>query len=253
MSGILIKEMKKKLYITGIAICAIVFCISLFKIADYRIRSNKANDEFAHLLEIVEKKEEQSPLKKYMELYKQNNDMAGWISIEDTKINYPVMYAPDNPGFYLKHNFEKESSDYGVPYIAEQCNPTKPSDNIIIYGHHMKNGTMFAGLMDYENEEFYKEHKIIHFNTLNQIADYEIIAVLTTEVNNKGFKYYLFTDAKNTKDFNSYVEECKKRSLYDIEVMAEYGDKLITLSTCEDAEANRRMVVVAKKITNSNK
>lgn len=249
MSGVLIKGMKKKLYIAGIAICAIVFCVSVFKVIDYHIKSRKAANEFAQLVEIVEKNEEQSPLKKYMELYKQNNDMAGWISIEDTKINYPVMYTPDNPGFYLKHNFEKEYSDYGVPYIAEQCNLTKPSDNIIIYGHHMKNGTMFAGLMDYANEEFYKKHKIIHFNTLNQIADYEILAVFTIEANNMDFKYYLFTDAKKAKDFNSYIEECKKRSLYDIEVMAEYGDKLITLSTCEDAQANRRMVVVAKKIT----
>lgn len=241
--------MKEKLYITGIVICAIVFCVSLFKVVDYYTKSHKAADEFTQLAEKVQQRSEQSPLKKYVELYKQNSDMAGWISIEDTKINYPVMYTPDAPGFYLQHNFEKEYSVYGVPYIAEQCNPAKPSDNIIIYGHHMKNGTMFAGLMDYTSEAFYKKHKIIHFNTLNQTADYEIVAVFTLAVNDTSFQYYLFTDAKKTKDINAYIDECKKRSLYDIKVTAEYGDKLITLSTCEDAKASRRMVVVAKKIT----
>lgn len=80
--------------------------------------------------------------------------MAGWITIEGTPVNYPVMFTPDQPDFYLKHGFDKEYSAYGVPFVGENCTLSPRSDNLIIYGHHMKNGTMFAALADYENKDF---------------------------------------------------------------------------------------------------
>ena len=129
-----------------------------------------------------EEQEVISPLERYAELFAMNNDMAGWIQIEDTPINYPVMYTPDNPDYYLKHNFYKESSAYGVPYIAEHCDPMEPSDNVIIYGHHMNNGSMFAGLMNYEDRDFYERHKTVRFDTLTETAEYEVIAVFKTTV-----------------------------------------------------------------------
>ena len=148
-----------------------------------------------------------SPLERYAELFAMNNDMAGWIRIEDTQINYPVMYTPDNPDYYLKHNFYKESSAYGVPYIAEHCDPMEPSDNVIIYGHHMNNGSMFAGLMNYEGRDFYEQHKIVHFDTLTETAEYEVIAVFKTTVyDDTGFKFYLFSHAETEKEFTDYVE-----------------------------------------------
>ena len=178
-----------------------------------------------------------------------NNDMAGWIRIEDTQINYPVMYTPDNPDYYLKHNFYKESSAYGVPYIAEHCDPMEPSDNVIIYGHHMNNGSMFAGLMNYEDRDFYERHKTVRFDTLTETAEYEVIAVFKTTVyDDTGFKFYLFSHAETEKEFTDYVEQCRELALYDTGVTAEYGDKLLTLSTCEYSNTNGRLVVVAKKI-----
>ena len=113
----------------------------------------------------------------------------------------------------------------------------------------MKNGTMFTGLMDYESQKFYEGHKIIHFDTLTKTADYEVIAVFKTTVyDDTGFKYYLFANAETEEDFQAYVDECKALSLYDTGVDAEYGDKLITLSTCEYSRTNGRLVVVAKKV-----
>lgn len=91
-------------------------------------------------------------LSKYIALHNQSKDMVGWISIEGTVINYLVMHTPENPDFYLKHSFEQEYSDYGVPYVAGNCQLNPRSDNIIIYGHHMKNGTMFGKLTEYADE-----------------------------------------------------------------------------------------------------
>ena len=254
---------KKKLYLAGAAICLLLFAVSVFQIISHYANAYKAEDEFAQLAEIVEQAEdtpeedtdktgeteEQSPLERYRELFDRNNDMAGWITVDGTQINYPVMYTPDNPDFYLKHNFEKEYSDYGVPYIAEHCDPAEPSDNVIIYGHHMKNGSMFTGLMEYESKEFYEKHKTVRFDTLTETAEYEIVTVFKTTVyDDTGYKYYLFSNAEKPEEFTEYIEQCKSLALYDTGVTAEYGDKLLTLSTCEYSKTNGRLVVVAKKI-----
>ena len=257
--------MQKKKYLTGFWICFVVLVFSLFMVVHHYVSAEHAEEEFDALVEVVEESESteeketildentQSPLEKYHELFRMNNDMYGWISIEGTKINYPVMYAPDRKDYYLKKNFEKEYSAYGVPYIAEHCDPYEPSDNIIIYGHHMKNGSMFSDLMKYESEDFYHSQKTLNFDSMTEMAKYEIIAVFKTTVyDDAGFKYYLFTDAETEEEFDSYINKCKDLSLYEIEASAEYGDQLITLSTCEYSRNNGRMVVVAKKVTEAD-
>lgn len=259
--------MKKRIYCAGIALCSLLFVCSLYQVIRHYTQEQKAATEFEQLAEIVEQAEEsgdvrpeeqepsedvtenQSPLERYRELFNQNNDMAGWISIEGTEVNYPVMYTPDNPDYYLKHNFEGAYSDYGVPYIAEHCDPNEPSDNVIIYGHHMNNGSMFAGLMDYSEKGFYESHKRIRLDTLTTLAEYEVIAVFKTTVyDDTGFPFYLFANGESEEDYNAYVAKCKELSLYDTKVSASYGDKLLTLSTCEYSKTNGRLVVVAKRI-----
>lgn len=106
--------------------------------------------------------------------------MVGWVSVADTNINYPVMQTPDNPNFYLKHGFDKIYSDYGCPYIQENCDVKTPSDNLVIYGHHMKNGTMFSDLTKFEDKSFWESHKTITFNTLTDKQEYEVVAVFKT-------------------------------------------------------------------------
>ena len=172
--------------------------------------------------------------------------MVGWISIDGTTINYPVMQTKDNPNYYLKRNFEKEYSDLGTPYIQEDCD-LLTSDNLIIYGHHISGNRMFGALEDYKSKSFYEEHKTIHFDTLIQQGEYEIVAVFkTVAYSSEGFRYYDFVYAESEEEFNAYVETCKGLALYDTGVTAEYGDKLITLSTCEYSAANGRLVIVAK-------
>lgn len=186
---------------------------------------------------------------KYVDVYSQNSDFIGWICIDGTKINYPVMQTPNNPDFYLKHSFDKNYSEYGVPYMQENCR-LGLSDNCIIYGHHMQDGSMFADLCKFESEDFYKEHKTFRFDTLGSFGEYEIICVFKTSVYSAdGFKYYHFVDAANAEEFNAYISTCRALALYETGANAQYGDKLLTLSTCEYSRTNGRMVIVAKLIT----
>ena len=108
--------------------------------------------------------------------------MVGWIKVEDTKIYYPVMQSIDEPNFYLKHGFDKDYTDYGCPYIQENCDVEKPSDNLVIYGHNMKDGSMFSGLMKFRDKDFWEKHKTISFDTLTDHYEYEVVAVFKTVV-----------------------------------------------------------------------
>ena len=198
--------------------------------------------------EVIPSNEGEDILAKYKELFLQNEDMVGWISIAGTTINYPVMQTKNNPNFYLKHNFEKEYSDLGVPYVQENCD-LSTSDNLIIYGHHIKGQKMFGALEDFKSQSFYEEHRTIQFDTLTEQAEYEIVAVFkTVAYSSAGFRYYDFVDAESEEDFNAYIAKCRELALYDTGVTAEYGDRLITLSTCEYSAQNGRLVVVAKKV-----
>ena len=184
--------------------------------------------------------------KKYQALYDQNNDFVGWIKIDNTMISYPVMQSIDNPDFYLKHGFDKGYSNYGVPYIDEAC-ATGLSNNIVIYGHNMKNGSMFSDLVKYTSQDYYESHPIIQYDTLTQLSDYQIVCVFRFDTNNETFRFNEYTDM-NEEEFAEYMANCHERQLYDTGVTAEYGDELITLSTCEYTYENGRFVVVAKKI-----
>ena len=158
------------------------------------------------------------------------------------------MQTVDNPNYYLKRSFEKQYSDYGVPYVQENCD-LELSDNCVIYGHHMNNGSMFADLCKYADEDFYRAHKTIRFDTLSGFGEYEVVAVFkTVAYSEQGFQYYHFVNAEDETAFNEYISQCKELALYDTGVTAEYGDKLITLSTCEYSAQNGRLVVVAKKV-----
>lgn len=251
--------MKKVMKLMGIVLALLVCCFSIWQLKGEYQESKEAKEEFQELQVIVEETEEEDAVsgsdkpvsrkEQYEKLYGKNHDFAGWIKIAGTKIDYPVMHTPDRPDFYLKRNFQKEYSAYGVPYIAENCSLERPSDNIIIYGHHMNDGSMFAGLMEYGKKSFYETHKVIQFDTLDASNYYEVIAVFKTTVyGSKGFPFYEFINAEIQEEFDSYISNCKRLSLYKIEESAEYGEQLLTLVTCEYSRKNGRMVVVAKRL-----
>lgn len=254
--------MKSKYLMIGAAFFAALFLFSgvmLYRQYADEKQSAEAFDNIAALVqeetppadepqETEPPQPEQTAFEKYAAVYEQNSDFVGWISIDGTNIDYPVMQTIDNPNYYLKHSFEKQYSDYGVPYVQENCD-LEFSDNCVIYGHHMNNGSMFADLCKYADEDFYREHKTIRFDTLSGFGEYEVISAFkTVAYSEQGFKYYHFVNADSAEDFDAFIAKCKELAFYDTGVTAEYGDKLITLSTCEYSRQNGRMVVVAKKV-----
>lgn len=184
-------------------------------------------------------------------LYLENADMVGWIQIEGTSIDYPVMQTPADPNYYLKHDFEKNYTDYGCPFMQADCDALCPSDNLIIYGHNMKDGSMFADLAKYRSKDFWQSHKTVWFDTALGSCAYEIFAVIHTTVQADAadaFPFYRFVDAAAPEEFADYVSACKARALYDTGISAEYGDKLLTLSTCDNITDDGRLLVIAKRI-----
>lgn len=146
--------MNKKILIPILTAFILVFAVSAGFIIKHYTESAKQEALYDSLAEIVETEpdenvepaepiqytETKTILPEYTELFTQNSDMVGWITVEDTKINYPVMQSKNEPNFYLKHGFDKAYTDYGCPYVQENCDVQEPSDNLIIYGHHMNDG-----------------------------------------------------------------------------------------------------------------
>ncbi len=197
--------------------------------------------------------EEQEPrevLEEYKNLLITNKKLIGWLKIDDTNIDYPVMQTTDNE-YYLNHNTEQEYDINGAIFMDKDCDVLKPSTNYILYGHHMVNGKMFGKLYLYQKESYFKEHQYISFDTIYEKGTYQVMYVFPAKVYKETdivFKYYQFIDANSAQEFDSYMQEMADMSLYDTGVTAQYGDQLLTLSTCDNQSTNGRFVVVAKKI-----
>lgn len=199
----------------------------------------------------MEPGEEELPvLDEYEELWEQNQDLAGWLVIEDLGIDYAVMFTPDDPEYYLHRGFDGQEAKSGSLFIGEGW--VENAGNTIIYGHHMKDGSMFGNLGRYSSESYAKEHPYIQFDTLKEKGEYQVIAAFYSKIyslkERDVFRYYWYADLRKEDRFEYYVGEIKKASLYDTGVEAVYGDKLLTLSTCSYHEDEGRFVVVAKKI-----
>lgn len=183
-------------------------------------------------------------------LKEQYEDVVGWLEVPGTNINYPVMQGEDN-NFYVKHDYKKEYAFDGSIFLHKDYDWTIPSSNLLLYGHNNKNDVMFAQLLKYKDENFYKQYPIIKFTTPEEDAEYEIIAVFLSRIYYKSeqnvFRYYNFINAENEVEYNEYVQNAKKASLYNIEATAKYGDQLITLTTCEYSQEDGRFVVVGRK------
>ncbi len=250
------KILKRILY--GIVI--LLFLSSGLKVGQRFLEQRKSSADFKEAMMLVKesKKEnlnfpsqqvrEDSPLDYYGSLLEVNADVVGWIEIKDTHINYPVVQSKEKPDFYLTHGLDKKKNVHGVPYVDSRVE-LDGSTNTILYAHQMKDGSMFTDLNRYLDEDFYRSHPIISFNTLNNYGEYEIISVFkTSNVLGVGFPYYNFIEAQDSKEFNAFISQVKTHTLYETGESAKYGDQLLTLSTCEYTLQEGRLVVVAKKI-----
>lgn len=189
-------------------------------------------------------------LDEYKMLYSLNQKLIGWIKIDDTYIDYPVLQTSNNE-YYMDHNFDQEQDKNGSIFLDMDCTILPRSTNLILYGHHMRSGRMFGQLNKYSSEEFYEDHRYIQFDTIYERGTYEVMYVFRSKIYEESeivFKYYQFINANSETEFNSYMREMAAMSLYDTGVTAEYGDELLTLSTCDYYTDYGRFVVVAKRV-----
>ncbi|MBN7773905.1 class B sortase [Clostridium aminobutyricum] len=195
-------------------------------------------------------------LPKFLTIYEENPAFAGWIKIADTMMDYPVMKPAEDNNFYLTHGPDGRKSKYGAIYLDVNSNLLNSNTNWILYGHYFPDGSMFGMLENYKKEDFFKAHPQIQLDTIYEEGTYEIIAVFLSQVYQKDqdiFKYYQYTDIETEEQFDEYVGNIKKIALYETGKTAQYGDSLITLSTCDYWTKNGRLAVVAKKLhENSN-
>lgn len=220
----------------------------------------KEKEEFSALAELVEAPEANPPvtsetppaeadepdeaaeLRDLAPLFAQNGDCIGWLSIPGTQINYPVMHTPEEPQKYLRRSFYGEYSQSGVPFLDWRC--SLDSDNLIIYGHNMKNGTMFGELKNYLDEEFRLANPVIELQTEGGLEYYTVFAVAVVE---KSDPWYSFIDASGSEGFAGQVAAIIQKSLYDTGAAPVFGQQIITLSTCYGSSKDGRLLVIGVK------
>lgn len=244
-----------------IAILLILILISvailIIKIKLTEHRENETQMEISQVLNTIdipqetitpEKTERQLQIE---ELQKENKDIVGWIEIVGTNINYPVLQGEDND-YYLTHNYKHEKISSGSIFLDKDYDFSKPSTNLLIYGHRNKKGLMFEEVINFKNEEYYNEHKYIRFTTPTEDLTFEVIAAFNSRVYYKDetnvFRYYYFVNANNRKEYEDYINNSKQASLYDTGKTAVYGERLLTLSTCDYSQENGRFAIVAKQM-----
>lgn len=260
-------ERRRKLMISCFLLIGIG-CLTYFAI--YHYGSSRSDNRFQELSDLVgsdvlKTSEQQKQtvvhltdsnveipniLPEYETLYNSNKKLIGWIEIDDTKIDYPVLQCSDNT-YYLNHNFDQEEDRNGSIFLDYRCDVVQGNDNYILYGHHMSSGKMFAALEKYEDKDFYEKHPYIRFDTIYEKQTFQVMYVFRSRVYNEEdvvFKYYDFIDVNSENEFVSYMREMQEETFYDTGVTASYGDQLLTLSTCDYNEKNGRFVVVAKRI-----
>ena len=274
--------MKRWMLNVLIVIFAAIFLVSGYFLVDYLLESKKTADLYNDLASMVDKAtqptegqeqdsedpsnpgitidslvevtnsdtgETEMVLREYADIYELNSHTVGWLRIDGTPVNYPVVHMPEIENYYLYRDFNRENNNHGCLYIEEACDVYQPTDNITIYGHWMRDDSMFGSLQSYKDEAYYKQHQIIQFDTMKEHHTYEVICVFrTTATAGKGFTYNQFVNAANEEEFNKFIETCHSLEMFDTGKTAVYGDKLICLSTCEYSQTNGRLVIVAKRI-----
>lgn len=254
------KRKKNKWYSLLLLLFGILFLFSAYMVYGIISQAHREQENFEQLKEAVkqpsadpdqpqgalENGEAPSP---FAVLKEKNPDFFGWISIEGTKLDYPVMHTPGDPEYYLRRDFDGKDSQSGVPFLSASC--YEGCGNYLIYGHNMKNGSMFATLLSYAHRDFWEQHPVVRFDTLSGSGEYEILAAFYSEAYPQDaqgvFRYYQYTDLSDPDVFAEYMEQVQSAALYETGITAEYGDSLLSLSTCSYHTKNGRFVVVARK------
>lgn len=248
---------KDRLFFLAVAALTVSLLVCSGKLIARWKRDQAAERAFAQLEELSQNRAKQdagtqggAPTEEnrpdFTPLVERNPDFVGWLTIEGTPLDYPVVQRPSDPDFYLEHDFDGQYSKYGVPYLDANC--TLDSENLVIYGHNMKTGTMFGYLTEYASQDAYAEHPLIRLDTLQGGGDFQIFGSFSIDVEEEPlFLYNTYIQLDETA-FEEFVRQVKERSDVDSSITPQYGDQLLTLSTCEYSSTNGRYVVCARRI-----
>lgn len=191
----------------------------------------------------------------FEQLARINPGLKGWISIPGTALSLPVVQGTDN-SYYLDHDFYGKQDRHGTIFVDCEADLAAGGFNTVIYGHHMRDGSMFGILKSYRSEAFYKEHPSFFISLPEEEREYEILAVVRNDIfegNKEEFQYYDYKRIADEEDFTAYCQALKENAVYDTGVEAGTGDELVTLCTCDYGSADQRLLVVGrKKVENRN-
>lgn len=267
-----LKKKRSPVYGILLGFFGLVFLVSAVMVVRYMVGSRQAAQEYDQLASILQSEQDKLDqdvpdnstgggqdssqgqvgtgiLPEYQTFYEMNDHLVGWINIPDTVINYPVMQTPQQPNYYLKRNFYKKGSDWGAIYAREECDVFAPSDNVVLYGHRMNDGSMFAELYNFASKAYWQDHQTFTFDTLYERHTYRVWAIFkTSAVVGQGLSYHTFNDAQSMAEFDQFVEDVRELAFYDTGIVPTYGDKLLTLSTCEYTLTQGRLVVCAVRV-----
>ena len=232
-----------------------VVCLGCFIVAVVGLsltlhESHKEDEAFVELREQVDWQappEEQAMT--YEKLKAMNADYDGWLTIAGTNVDYPVMYTPSEPDYYLRRAFDQSDSISGTPFLGEGCH--QDSACCIIYGHNMENGTMFGDLLQYADPSFRQSHPIINYRTATEDRQYEVFAAFDTRIlgdEEQGYRYYNAAGPLNPDQFKELVDWALEQALYETGIQPVFGEQLLLLSTCNNRSDDGRFLVVAHRV-----
>lgn len=235
-------------------LCAATACIVLLLV--YFVRGREAEKEIEALRALKNQAAAESPAAlpkldgrevsgEYQELFLKNPDLVAWLTIDGTKIDYPVMWTPEDPEFYSHRGFDKKDSQNGLLFLDKGSRINEYGGNLIVYGHNMKNGSMFADLLRYGKKSYWEGHKSIQLDTLQESRRYEIFAA--GKSGDPKALPYGFTTASE-KECRAALEGMQALSLYDTGEKGNWGDDFLTLSTCDYSTKDGRFVVMARRV-----
>lgn len=245
-------------------IFVIAFLVSGGMLLDYYIKDSMAGNEYTVLQSLKDGSDPvQEPSatvepvempegyrERFSALYQRNEEVCGWLEIAETSIDFPVV-KPENNSFYLTHTFNGNCNTTGAPFIdyRNDFSEENMSTNTIIYAHNLNSGRMFHDLVNYKNVSYYKEHPVISYDTVYADHDWKIIGMFFTNADmslEDSFDYHNFINKQSDEQFYSFLNEAMQRSFFTTGVDVNAGDKLLMLSTCDNAFDNSRLVVLAR-------
>ena len=230
-------------------LCIGLIVVALGGLVIYVLLTGGARKELDELAQRVEKETVGLPAgqtpKAYADLKAENPDFVGWIKIEGTSVNYPVVQTKAEPQYYLRRSFEGSYSIAGTPFLDAQCDMEK-GIGLIIYGHNMNDGSMFADIAGYTQETYWREHPIIQCDSLTRQREYEVMAVLQFKDSEQAAQDY-YSVPCDEMNFTEYISRLADAALYDTGIQAVWGDQILALSTCSRQDSDSRILVIARK------